>query len=226
MTPERERCLETLAGLIQPHECGTTLVAIDGSDAAGKTTLADELARLLERRHVHVVRASIDGFHRPRAERLARGPESPEGYYRDSFDYPALRAVLLDPLRPGGSLKFRRRVFDYRTDSPVSAPLETAAPDAILLFDGVFLLRPELIDSWDFSIFVAVPFAETRRRAIERDGAAFGSEDAARHRYAVRYVPGQQLYYEEASPEASADVVVENEDPKRPRLRTNHRLDR
>jgi uridine kinase len=61
-------------------------VAIDGIDAAGKTTLANELASVLRRRGRDVVRASIDGFHRPRAERYSRGDLSAEGYYLDSFE--------------------------------------------------------------------------------------------------------------------------------------------
>ncbi len=37
-------------------------VAIDGVDASGKTTFADELALLVEARGRSVIRASIDGF--------------------------------------------------------------------------------------------------------------------------------------------------------------------
>ena len=220
MTPERSGCLETLVELIlevdRPHP---VRVAIDGPDAAGKTILADELAPLIERSGRPVVRASVDGFHRPRQERIALGPESPEGYFRDSFDYPALRATLLDPLGPGGTREFWRLVFDFRTDRPVAAPMETAPANAILLFDGVFLLRPELVDLWDFSVFVAAPFAETRRRAAGRDLAPFGNRDELLHRHAVRYVPGQQLYFRLAQPLAKASAVLDNEDPGRPRLR-------
>lgn len=50
------------------------------------------------------------------------------------------------------------------------------------MFDGVFLLRRELIDAWDFSVFVAVPFAETQRRAAARDLALFGDREALLHR--------------------------------------------
>lgn len=75
MTPERTHCLETLARLILSVECPhPARVAIDGPDAAGKTILADELALLIERSGRPVIRASVDGFHRPRAERIARGP--------------------------------------------------------------------------------------------------------------------------------------------------------
>src|SRR5882724_7438754 len=61
-------------------------IAIDGRTAAGKTTLSDELAALVSRRGRPVIRTSIDGFHRPKAERYARGRYSAEGYYYDARD--------------------------------------------------------------------------------------------------------------------------------------------
>ncbi|MBT5435652.1 MAG: uridine kinase, partial [Rhodospirillaceae bacterium] len=62
-------------------------VAVDGADAAGKSTFADALVAPLETRGAVVVRASVDDFERPRAERHARGRFSAKGYYRNSFDY-------------------------------------------------------------------------------------------------------------------------------------------
>jgi uridine kinase len=219
MTPERERCLAVLARRILEIERNhPTRVGIDGPDAAGKGTLADELATLLERSGRTVIRASIDGFHRPRAERTARGADSPAGYFLDSFDYGALKRVLLDPLGPTGDGRFRRRVFDYRLDEPVTAPEECAVPGSILVFDGVFLLRRELSHVWDLSIFVAVPFEETLRRALERDRQLFGSEEEVRRRYEARYIPGQRLYYSREQPQGRADVVMINEAPDAPRL--------
>jgi uridine kinase len=219
MTPERERCLAILArrilGIERPHP---VRVAIDGPDAAGKTTLAGQLATTIGRSGRPVVRASVDGFHRPRSERYARGSDSPAGYFFDSFDYPALLANLLEPLGPGGNGTFRRRIFDSRHDEPVDAEAEHAGPGSILIFDGVFLLRRELVDRWDFSVFVAVPFVETKRRAAERDLELFGSAEATADRYEKRYVPGQRLYYERERPQAKADVTIDNTDPNNPRL--------
>lgn len=209
-----ERLAERIAAIEQTHP---VRVAIDGIDAAGKTTLADELVGPLEARGRTVIRASIDGFHRPRAERYRRGGESPEGYFEDSFDYAALREALL-PLGPGGSRRYRRAVFDYRTDMPVALPKEEAPEDAVLLFDGVFLLRPELDGLWDYRIFVKVPFAVALRRAMERDQALFGSAEAVRERYERRYIPGQRLYFAAAQPRERADVVIENSDPDRSEL--------
>ncbi len=76
-------------------------VAIDGPPAAGKTTLGDELATALRTQGRAVIRASIEGFLLPRAQRYRRGEYSPEGCYDDSFDFEALHRVLLAPLGPG-----------------------------------------------------------------------------------------------------------------------------
>lgn len=193
-----------------------TRVAIDGVDGAGKTTLADELAPAVERLGRPVVRASIDGFHRPAAMRRRRGSVSPAGYLHDSFDHPALLDALLRPLGPGGSLALRRAVFDFRTDRRVDPPLEHAGPDAVLLFDGVFLLRPELRDDFDFSIFVRTCFDVTVERAVRRDARLFGSPEEARRLYEEPYVPGQRLYLATVRPERWASVVLDNDDPARP----------
>ena len=99
----RAALLARLAGLITVSDaCRPTRVAIDGPDAAGKTTLADELARELHALGKDVIRASIDGFHRPRKHRYRRGRLSARGYLEDSFDLDALRTALLEPLGPGG----------------------------------------------------------------------------------------------------------------------------
>jgi uridine kinase len=195
-----------------------TRVAVDGVDAAGKTTLADELAAFLIERGRPVIRASIDGFHRLRAERHRQGATSPEGYYADSFDYGALRNVLLGPLGPHGGRRFRRAIFDYRTDTPSLTDEERAPEDAILLFDGVFLLRPEINELWDYRIFVEVPFAVTVERAILRDSGLFGSAETTRARYQERYIPGQQIYLKCVDPLRRAQAIVQNEDPEHPAL--------
>jgi uridine kinase len=188
-------------------------VAIDGPDAAGKTTLADELARCITYRGRPVVRVSVDGFHQPEAVRRQRGPLSPDGYFHDSFDYAALRRLVLDPLGPGGDRRYRNAVFNYRHDVAHEVPARQADRRAVLLLDGVFLLREELRDCWEASIFVHVSPAESLRRALQRDIELFGTQEAVRERYERRYLPGQELYRTTARPHDAADVVMDNEVP-------------
>jgi uridine kinase len=210
-----ERLADAIDAVRRPHP---VRVAVDGSDAAGKTTLADELGAELLSRGRAVIRASVDGFHLPRAVRYRQGEESPQGYYEDSFDLPALRRALLEPLGPGGDRRYRVAVFDHRADAPVGTVAAVAPDDAVLVLDGVFLQRPELLASWDLRIFVAARFEQAFRRALSRDVPSLGSSEAVERRYRVRYVPGQQRYFAAVRPREIADLVVDNDDVERPRL--------
>jgi uridine kinase len=227
MTPATNRAarLDELAAMIAGvRRAHPTRVAIDGVDGSGKTTLADELVEPLRRAGREVIRASVDGFHNPRAVRYARGRDSPEGYFLDSFDFAAVRRELLEPLGATGDRKYRTAVFDYRVDRPVEVPARVALVNAVLLFDGVFLQRPELHGLWDLSVWVDVPFEITVARAVARDAARGGTDAAAvRSQYDRRYVPGQRLYMSQCRPHERADVVFGNADLERPTMKSSTR---
>jgi uridine kinase len=214
---KRSQLLEVLVQRIvhieRPHPIR---VAIDGVDAAGKTTLAEELVTPIQACNRPVIRASIDGFHHPARLRYQRGSTSPAGYYHDSFNYQALIECLLAPLGRGGSRRYRFAVFDFRTDAAVQVTPRVAEAHAVLLFDGVFLLRPELRGYWDYTIFIDAAFAVTLGRAQQRDLALFGNVHDVTQRYQQRYIPGQRLYLETCCPKQCAELVVENNDPWHP----------
>jgi uridine kinase len=198
---------ERLALLIYGLPGDRVLVAFDGPDAAGKTTLAGAVAERLRR---PTLCASVDGWHNPRDIRLRRGAESPDGYYRDSFDLDALQEDLLTPFRSGAPVVQAVR-YDYQHEQ-AAQKRQAVAPDAALLFDGVFLLRPELVATWDLTIYLHVPEEVTLARAVARDRYLFGDEVAVRQRYERRYLPGQALYRDHASPHEVADISLDNSD--------------
>ncbi len=213
----RSSLITDLVSRVLDIECSHPVrVGIDGVDASGKTTLADELAPHIEASGRQVVRGSIDRFHHPTSVRYRRGRESPEGYYLDSFDHASLVDRLLRPLGPGGDRRFRRAAFDYRNDTPVDPPLETAQVDAVLLFDGVFLHCRKLRPYWDFSVFLEVDFAVAARRAERRERST--PCDQIRLLYANRYTPGQRLYLEAERPRSAASLVIDNSDLENPTI--------
>lgn len=214
---------ELISSLTEVLRSATTThplrVAIDGAPAAGKTTLADELATVLRAQDREVIRATIDDFLFPRAKRYRRGQYSAESCYFDAHDRDSLCSVLLDPLGPGGDRRFRTSVYDRDTDTPLSLPTATAPTDSVLLFDGVFLLRPELIDRWDLRIFVSVPLEQTIDRARNRGTAMAGSTAVTadiERSWQYRYIPSQQLYFATARPTDHADIIVYNDELQRP----------
>lgn len=210
LAPARRELLEAIvAELRRRAPRGRVLVAVDGPTAAGKTTFADDLALAWRAAGADVHRASLDDFLRPRAERYARGRDSAEGRYLDSYDEPLLRRVLLDPFAMGGSTGFELRAFDREADRPFVATWTTAGPDAVLIVDGGFLNRPELRPVWDAVIWLDADPAERERRIHARDGIAPGSAAAARY-------TGAHALYLETSPREAAAILVENTDPAAP----------
>ncbi len=215
-----DRLAQMIAGVQLDH---TVRVGIDGPSAAGKTTLADELVSPIEAVGRPVIRASIDGFHQPRVVRRRRGSECPVGYYEDSFDFGAAVRNVLQPLGPNGTGRFRRAVYDFRVEQAVDAPEEEAPANAVLLFEGVFLMRPELNAHWDVRIYVDVPDEVAVLRARQRDLRLFGSDEQVQRRYAVRYLPGQAMYFDEHAPKEKADIIIRNSDPSRPGMLVRNR---
>jgi uridine kinase len=198
------------------------LVGIDGVDAAGKTTFADNLADRLKASNRQIIRASIDGFHNPKAIRYRKGRYSPEGYYRDSFNQQLIIGELLKPLS-SGDLKYKEAVFDYRIEDEVNVPWKQADKDAILIMDGIFLFRPELLNYWDIKIFLDVSFEVSLQRAIRRvkDRGDPDSEQEIIDQYNSRYIPGQKLYFQEANPQDRADILVDNTSYELPVIKRN-----
>ena len=190
------------------RERARVLVAIDGPDTAGKTTLADNLVKALD---VPSLRASIDGFHRPRESRVRRGALSPVGYFRDSFDYAGLADLLLVPFRTGAN-EVRVKTFDWRSNLPIEQDPTLIPERMVLVFDGVFLLRREIQALWDLSVYLRVSDSVVLSRALTRDVGLVGAPEEVRKRYETRYLPGQALYRSECDPESVAHVVVDNSD--------------
>jgi uridine kinase len=185
-------------------------VGIDGPSAAGKTTLANDLAGALRAATGRVViRAELDHFMRMVADRNAYPYDSPESYYLDAWDYPAIRRELLLPLGPGGGRRYRTALTDAAGTATPDLPVRTAPDDAILVADGVFLQRPELDGHWDLRIYLHLDAAESLRRGVARDRHWMGGAAEAERRYRTKYLPGEERYRREVRPRDRAQIVID-----------------
>ncbi|KAJ3158679.1 hypothetical protein HDU86_002644 [Geranomyces michiganensis] len=215
---QRSALLASLAARIldkiaTSNERNTTFrIAIDGVDGAGKTHFRDELAIAINSISpaTPLILASVDGFHNPRVTRYKHGRSSPVGFFENSYNYPALRRELLDPLGPHGSGLYRTAVFAVDTDEAIASLAVQAPRGAILLLDGLFLHRDELQGAFDYSIFLEVDFNVSVPRGASR-GVGYGSPDvhAESNR---RYIEGNRLYFERCRPRGRAQIVVDNND--------------
>jgi uridine kinase len=202
----RAELLDGLAGRVPVGR--RVRVGVDGRSGAGKTMLADELAGVLAANGRRAVRASVDGFHRPRAERYRRGRHSPTGYWLDAFDDDRLTSALLEPFGRGQPV--RTAVHDVRTGAALDLPPTPVGPEDVLIVDGVFVHRDELAPYWHFSIYLHVDLAVSLQRIAVRD--SLPAETTG------RYTGANQLYLQSCDPLCRAGVAVDNTDLDAPRL--------
>jgi uridine kinase len=187
MGGKRGAVLQRVADAVPRLDDRRARVAVDGIDGAGKTWFADDLARVLTGRGLAVQRVSIDHFLAPEVVRYARGRRSPEGYWLDSHDLPRfVRAVTAEP----------------------------AGPPGVVVADGIFLHRDELVDLWDLRLFLDVAPELAFARMARRDGRS--ADPAAKEN--VRYSEGQKLYLAACDPASRAHLVVDNTDFTTPTL--------
>lgn len=134
------------------------LVALDGRSGAGKSTLARRLAADLG--------ASIiagDDFYRVMDEsvRLQLTPEEGVARY---FDWERLAAEVLRPLRAGRPTVYRRYVWgENRLGNEASVD-----SGGVVLVEGVYVARPELVDLFDLVVLVRTDDLVRRSRVESR----------------------------------------------------------
>ncbi len=194
-TPRIELLRGLATEILHNYGRGRTVVAIDGSDGSGRADFADDLAEVFEEREHPAFRASLRYFQRSRAEQDRFGPESAERLYRHGYDYSALRRVLIEPFRMGGSTGFVTQAFDPDRDAWIEPTWLTAPADVVLIVDGDFINRRELRDQWSYSILLEVD--------AEVDAGA-GTE-------------AEQLYLAEVNPRGLASAVIDNTEAAAPR---------
>lgn len=208
--------LEQVAGRIRESGVGRLRVGIDGLTAAGKTSFGHELAQRISRAGRPVLRASLDDFKKPWRDRHLYDRESGEGYYRNAFDYAAVRRLLLEPAGAAGSGDCSLCSIDPLTQIDHSSEITPAAADAVLIVDGVFAFRPEINDHWDYRIWLHVDQETSLQRGARRDRDWAGSAAEAVHR--DRYLVAERIYIAEVDPIRLVDVVIDNAAFDRPRI--------
>jgi uridine kinase len=193
-------------------------VGIDGFTAAGKTSLANELAQLVADAGRVVLRASLDDFKRPWSESHLYDRVSGDGYYRNAFDTGAARRLLLDPASPGGSGRVVLCSIDPLTQVNHSNTAVDMPHDGVLIVDGVFAFRPELNQAWELRLWLKIDAEVSVRRGTARDADREGGHGQAEALHRDRYLVAETTYVNEVDPISIADLVIDNTDFHQPVL--------
>ena len=183
------------------------LVAVSGIDASGKGTLACALATALEARGRSVATVALDDWHEPPEVRFGEPPG--EHFYRHAFDFERLFSHVIEPLQAHRALRLETIRPHAHGGRPVALAYDFFDVDVVLV-EGVFLLRRDLVRRFDLRIWVDCGFDTALARALARNQEGL---PAARLRadYARIYFPAQRVHEALDRPRAAADVVVAND---------------
>lgn len=161
------------------------VVAVDGRSAAGKSTVAGDLAIALGTPAV----IHTDDI----------------AWHHSFFDWwPLLRDHLLVPLRAGRDVSWRPPGWDAH-DRP--GRIEVPAT-AVNIVEGVGASRRELTELVDLTIWVEGDIAEQERRGIARDGGVHDGGDAAARRFWDEWQAEERPLLAADRPWDRADLIV------------------
>ena len=198
------------------------LVAINGIDGVGKTTLADKISKELQRLNIPVLQVSIDNFAKPRQKNTGNPHVKKESaaswYYNDAWDYDGFMDSVINPVQSGESEICIGR-FSWHRDAPIEERISMISKDHIILVDGIFLFHPKLISFWDLKIFLDADLEKVMERGVDRDSNSKEERKLKYQEYRHCYSGGQEIYLAEVNPESIADIVFDFNDPLDPRLK-------
>ena len=160
----------------QAQENGRILVTLDGPCAAGKTTLAHELAGCLHAEVLHT-----DDFVVPHGEKNAERLSLPGG----NCDWERLVSEVLDPWTRGLHPEIRR--YDCRRDCLV--PSGRLNAERILILEGSYCNLPGIRKYAAVRLFLAVPEEVRLNRLRERE-----SKESLQ-RFFDRWIPLEYAYF-------------------------------
>lgn len=148
-----------LEGAVQAllAERGRVLLALEGMSAAGKTTLAAELAQAYGGNVYH-----MDDFCFPAHQRPDDWRQAPGGH----MDLERFRREVLEPLSRKEAVAYR----PYSCREGAFGAERLIRPKSLEIVEGAYATHPRLAAAYDLAVFVQVDPEEQRRRILARDG--------------------------------------------------------
>lgn len=156
------------------------IVGVDGPTGTGRSQLCAEMKKCSE----NVTIISAADFRRPIEQRALADLSSRE-VFEDCFDWERLRREVLEPLSKGQRAVYRK------SGGADSGEWVRVDPKGIILFEGIYTLRPELYPLYDYTVFV------------KPDGREPQTADA---------IQAAEAWYQDAyHPAAMADTLLEGD---------------
>ncbi|MEQ6357498.1 kinase [Lysinibacillus sp. M3] len=182
------------------------IVAIDGLGGAGKSTVASKLAEELQLIcAVEVIH--IDNYIVESSKRYDTGHAEWYEYYYLQWDVELIRNSMLLPLHKN-KLQFQLPFYNQSSDTVNDRKIKLKT-NSILMIEGVFLLRHEWKNFYDYRLFLDIPRTVREERVLQRD-TYLGDFQERLNKYQRRYWSAEEYYLEKENPLAAADKICDS----------------
>lgn len=181
------------------------IIAIDGLSGAGKTTIVNHLKNMLD----NILVIHIDDHIVERKKRYNTGHEQWYEYYQLQWDTVYLEEELYKKLYQNKD-QLHLSFYNKDHDSYVNKTIPLS-PYQIVIIEGVFLLREEWKNYYDYIIFLDCPKEIRYERVLVRD-AYIGDKEQIVDKYQNRYWVAEEHYLNKQSPLTIAHCIVKSDE--------------
>ena len=164
------------------------VISVDGNSASGKSTLAENLANLLNGEVVH-----CDDFFLPQEMRTDKRLSEIGG----NINYERLKEEVIDKLRKPTVISYK--AYNCQNNSFKNKFLMNKK---IIIVEGAYSSHPYFENYADFKIFLKVDEETQRERILKRNG------EEMLKRFINEWIPKENKYFNEFKIEEKADIII------------------
>lgn len=164
------------------------VISIDGNSASGKSTLAENLANLLNAETVH-----CDDFFLPQEMRSEERLNEVGG----NIHYERLKEEVIDKLR-------KPAVISYKAYNCQNGDFKNKflMNKKVIIVEGAYSSHPYFENYADFKIFLKIDEETQRERILKRNG------EEMLKRFTNEWIPKENKYFNEFKIEEKADIII------------------
>ncbi len=164
-------------------------MAIDGNCGSGKSTLAGLIQSVYKCNLF-----KMDDFYVPLERKTEERLRTPGG----NVDYERFESEVMRPLAT--SAEFSYSLFDCKRQA--LGEVYQVTPNRLNVIEGSYSMHPQLIDYYNFKLFLTLDEAEQHRRILNRNG------EVVYKRFRDQWIPLETLYFDAYKIKAKADLTI------------------
>ena len=168
------------------------VVGINGIDCSGKTTFAKSVSKYFTQHKIENDRLDIDNFNNP-----AIVSETYKAFVSGSWDEEDLN-------------KYYELIINY--SDAIRAVSESKKKYSLVILEGIFIYKPQLVDLFDFKIYLDIDISLGRKRfakrwSLKQDKRPFEIYDEI-------WMLSHIKYESEVHPKRISDLVIDYNDER------------